>query len=59
MVVCLNLVKHKLSFLFAKILFVMNEKGKKPYEKPKGLKNHQVDKLMAIDPYNNEFIFFN
>jgi len=30
MVVCSDLVSHKLSFLFAKILFGVNVKGHKP-----------------------------
>jgi len=30
MVVCSNLIKHELGFLFAKIIFGMDKKGQKP-----------------------------
>jgi len=30
LVVCLNLGRHELSFLFAKIIFGIDEKGQKP-----------------------------
>jgi len=44
MVLCLNLGKHELSFLFAKIIFGMDGKGQKPTcQQLRGLKKHLVN----------------